>query len=168
MKNLNTFISSNWRNASSIKLFDLFSEGYDAIRLQSVLFIYDDNNVKWKVDFQIEKLTIKSAMKKYAEATFSAFKNQFMSDAAFFVSRGRRKVYLKQLFAIVCDALAKVKSNQKSFEYQFEQPYVIRAQASHNRMGYGNIYCGDRLVEEGTKYGETDEYLITKTFFSRV
>lgn len=44
--------------------------------------------------------------------------------------------------------------------YLFSVPYKLKAQNSRNRSGYGNIYNGDILVYEGTKYGETSSYLI--------
>ena len=44
--------------------------------------------------------------------------------------------------------------------YPLSQPISLRAQISENREGYGNIYCGKNLIREGTKYGETTEFLI--------
>ena len=40
----------------------------------------------------------------------------------------------------------------------FEVPFLLRAQNSSNRTGYGNIYNGEDLVHEGTLYGETTNY----------
>lgn len=44
--------------------------------------------------------------------------------------------------------------------YALSNPISIGAQISKNRQGYGNIYNGETLVYEGTKYGETTEFLI--------
>lgn len=48
--------------------------------------------------------------------------------------------------------------------YLFSVPYRLKAQNSRNRSGYGNIYNGDLLVYEGTKYGETSNYLIVGVY----
>ena len=48
--------------------------------------------------------------------------------------------------------------------YLFSVPYRLKAQNSINRSGYGNIYKGDVLVYEGTKYGETSSYLIVGVY----
>ena len=182
MEEMNVYQASDWRNSSSVKLFDMLGNGYDAIRLRSVLFIYDDNDVKWKVDFLIEEykrpiekteedgitFVVSLPDNNNAMSSFSDIKNQFMSEKAFFVSNGSRKVKLKQLFSMICEALSNTKHGQEFFEYRPGHPYIINAQASHNRTGYGNKYCGNQLVEEGTKYGETDEYVITKILFRAV
>lgn len=42
----------------------------------------------------------------------------------------------------------------------FSKPYLLRAQNSSNRMGYGNVYYQDVLMYEGTLYGETTDYCI--------
>ena len=42
----------------------------------------------------------------------------------------------------------------------FKTCYLLRAQNSSNRTGYGNIYYGDELVHEGTLYGETTSYVL--------
>ena len=44
--------------------------------------------------------------------------------------------------------------------YPLSKPISLGAQISSNREGYGNQYCGEELVYEGTKYGETTEFLI--------
>lgn len=50
----------------------------------------------------------------------------------------------------------------------FKKPYMLRAQNSLNRTGYGSIYNGYDLVRQGTLYGETTKYLITKAFVEAV
>lgn len=40
----------------------------------------------------------------------------------------------------------------------FSKPFLLRAQNSKNRSGYGSMYNGDTLVYEGTLYGETTNY----------
>lgn len=42
----------------------------------------------------------------------------------------------------------------------FDNPISVNAQSSSNRTGYGNEYCYDTLIYEGTKYGETSEFPI--------
>lgn len=175
------FFSKDWRTSSSVKLFDKFSEGYDAIRLVGVLFLYDDRDIKYRVDFQIEKyqgsvetdsdgdiMIIRRVPDSFTRSTFSSFKDQFMSESAFFLSNGKRKITLKKLFSMVCDGLTKAKPEETRFAYKPEEPYIIKAQASHNRTGYGSKYYQDILIEQGTLYGETDEYVISKIFFTEV
>ena len=41
-----------------------------------------------------------------------------------------------------------------------EEPIMLRAQTSGNRTGYGSIYNGEKLIHEGTLYGETTSYII--------
>ena len=40
----------------------------------------------------------------------------------------------------------------------FRKPYLLRAQNTRNRRGYGNIYNGESLIYEGTLYGDTIDY----------
>ena len=49
----------------------------------------------------------------------------------------------------------------------FTKPIMIGAQTSKNREGYGNQYCGEELVYEGTKYGETTNFLIVGCFIHK-
>ena len=44
--------------------------------------------------------------------------------------------------------------------FLFNSPYLLRAQNSGNRTGYGTIYHYDELVHQGTLYGETTDYAI--------
>ena len=48
--------------------------------------------------------------------------------------------------------------NQRALH--FEYPCQFNAQGSNNRTGYGNEFCGEDLVFEGTKYGETTTFYI--------
>lgn len=43
-------------------------------------------------------------------------------------------------------------------EIIFTKPYLLRAQNTSNRTGYGSEYNGDFLVHQGTLYGETTRY----------
>ena len=51
-------------------------------------------------------------------------------------------------------------SEHKERFYPFSEPISLGAQTSADREGYGNIYHGEELVREGTKYGATTEFLI--------
>lgn len=50
---------------------------------------------------------------------------------------------------------------QKGDYIPFRKPYLLRAQNSTNRTGYGNEYNGYGLVYQGTLYGETTNYAFT-------
>lgn len=49
-------------------------------------------------------------------------------------------------------------SFEKNGYASFEVPILISGQTSANQTGYGDIYNGEELVVEGTKYGETTSY----------
>ena len=55
--------------------------------------------------------------------------------------------------------ILKNESLQETF-YSFSKPILLGAQTSKNREGYGNIYNGEELIREGTKYGDTTKFLI--------
>ena len=50
----------------------------------------------------------------------------------------------------------KIKEGEKVI--RFTKPYLLRAQNSSNRTGYGSEYNGYDLVYQGTLYGETTRY----------
>lgn len=52
-------------------------------------------------------------------------------------------------------------------EILFDTPYLLRAQNSSNRTGYGSEYNGYDLIYQGTLYGETTEYAIVGVMFSK-
>ena len=60
-----------------------------------------------------------------------------------------------------------IKYQRKKKEYKkgdyvpFRKPYLLRAQNSKNRTGYGNEYNGYDMVYQGTLYGETTNYAFT-------
>ena len=49
--------------------------------------------------------------------------------------------------------------DEKQAYLSFQSPVEFNAQNSSNRSGYGNRYCGEDLVYEGTLYGETTTYV---------
>ena len=49
----------------------------------------------------------------------------------------------------------------------FPIPVQFNAQNSSNRSGYGNRYCGEELVYEGTLYGETTDYMFVGAKYRR-
>ncbi len=54
---------------------------------------------------------------------------------------------------------SKISELKENEEVIFEVPFLLRAQNSSNRTGYGNEYCGEELIYEGTLYGETTSYV---------
>ena len=44
-------------------------------------------------------------------------------------------------------------------DFMFNKCFLLRAQNSTNRTGYGNVYNGEDLVYAGTLYGETTSYV---------
>ena len=51
---------------------------------------------------------------------------------------------------------------------KFEKPYLLRAQNSNNRTGYGNEYYGYDLVYQGTLYGETTNYAFVGVILHKI
>ena len=52
-------------------------------------------------------------------------------------------------------------------EVVFPIPVQFNAQNSSNRSGYGNRYCGEELIYEGTLYGETTDYMFVGAKYRR-
>lgn len=59
----------------------------------------------------------------------------------------------------------KGKKGTRGMEILFEKPYLLRAQNSGNRTGYGSEYNGYDLVYQGTLYGETTKYAFVGIIF---
>ena len=57
----------------------------------------------------------------------------------------------------------KIEGTQKHIKDEdiilFDIPYLLQAQNSSNRTGYGNIYNGENIIYKGTLYGETTSYV---------
>ena len=54
------------------------------------------------------------------------------------------------------DIVKEYKGKNKVF--YFENPFLLRAQNSYNRTGYGSTWYGPNEYIQGTLYGETTEY----------
>lgn len=88
-----------------------------------------------------------SASEYVGDITMTDFKNQ----------RGNYGLLIKHVESEVSKAKEKA-ILAKDAEIIFETPFLLRAQNSSNRTGYGNEYNGYDLVYEGTLYGETTKY----------
>lgn len=88
-----------------------------------------------------------SALEYVGDITMTDFKNQ----------RGNYGLLMKHVETEVAKAKEKTVLT-KNIEIVFEIPFLLRAQNSSNRTGYGNEYNGYGLVHEGTLYGETTKY----------
>ena len=75
----------------------------------------------------------------------------------FKIQRGNYGLLIKHVESEVSKAKEKA-ILAKDDEIIFETPFLLRAQNSSNRTGYGNEYNGYDLVYEGTLYGETTKY----------
>lgn len=53
----------------------------------------------------------------------------------------------------------------KNMYLPFEYPCAFDAQSPANRTGYGNEYCGEDCIHQGTEYGETRSYPIIGVIF---
>ena len=97
-------------------------------------------------------LTI-SELKKYSHRDFNEINSHNNSI----------KILLKEINDIPRVEFEESMKNNNFFNkkyYALSKPISIGAQTTNNRKGYGNIYNGETLVYEGTKYGETTEFLI--------
>ncbi len=72
-----------------------------------------------------------------------------------------KKGYTSSLMKYVTEEINNYKKSNKIESKQFiafSSPYLLRAQNSSNRTGYGSEYNGYDLVYQGTLYGETTKY----------
>ena len=74
-------------------------------------------------------------------------------------------------YKIVSELFKEIKRNwqceSNDIEVVFPIPVQFNAQNSSNRSGYGNRYCGEELVYEGTLYGETTDYMFVGAKYRR-
>ena len=49
----------------------------------------------------------------------------------------------------------------------FDKPFLLKAQNSNNRRGYGDIRIRGELIHKGTRYGQTTDYCISGVILRR-
>lgn len=134
-----------WESGSSVDLFDLFES-----RNEDDEKIY--NNMKLLHFMKYKEYYINLLVERYygehtiGNLTFTELKNGYTGDL---------KTYVKRTISAY-EAVGKIEDKLK---ITFPVPYLLRAQNSWNRQGYGSYYVGGRLIE-GTYYGETTDYQI--------
>lgn len=154
----------------TIHLFDKFNnQKKEFLSLGFTHFSYWTKGIlaPWKEYVPVSLILIKhwNAIRRIARTlTISELKKYSQQEASSVTSHNKS---LKTLFEeingtprIEFEESMKNTGYFKQKYYALSNPISIGAQLSKNREGYGNIYNGEKLVYEGTKYGETTEFLI--------
>lgn len=141
-------------------LNEKFEKKYDTLELTNVMCIFYRHHV-YDVSLLLQRMPhgtncIKSGL------TFTDLKRDMLYQAFSLEEKDSFKV-LHEVFEGI-KALWNSKEGEKI--YHFPVPVQFNAQNSSNRSGYGNRYCGEDLVYEGTLYGETTDYMFIGAKYS--
>lgn len=135
-------------SSKTVKIMDEFEgdeinkkKGYDRIILKNCFIVFTEQYV----------ITYRLIIERYkkgavGDITFSEFKG----DKGY-------EVYV-HADSEIKNAIKKNKSSINRVEIPFEKPYLLRAQNSGDRTGYGWEWWGKDMCFEGTEYGETTDY----------
>lgn len=157
-----------YKTSGSIKIMDEFESTnnknekiYDTLELQDLFFIMYRKR-RYSISLLVQR---KNYDQKciYSSLTFTDMKKEILN-YHFFIED-------KNSYKVIHETFEGIKNNWNSKEsetlYQFPVPVQFNAQNSSNRCGYGNQYCGEELVWEGTLYGETSDYIFVGAKYRR-
>lgn len=157
---LDELITCIWEDTKTIKLLDKFegycddsSTKYKHIVIENVKFTRYSNVHRPGFNFVIER---GNGSDYVGDVTFTKFKK----DEAYDLYR-----YLN---SEITDEIIEQYLDKDRF-YRFSKPYLLRAQNSHNRTGYGwewNWSGGIGDYIEGTLYGETTKYFFVGVYIT--
>lgn len=152
-KVLETYVFDNTRTVELMDRFEGIGTGepYDQLLIKRALNIYIGNKYVC-VDLVVER----SRQHNYeGNITFTQYKKGVVYELREFIQNQLTGVNLNQ-----------VKKSGEMIE--FDHPYLLRAQNSRNRTGYGWEWDWtdryDPLVTEGTLYGETTNYVFVGAY----
>ena len=144
----------------SVKLMDTFEgiEGgrkYKRLIVKNCMYKYQ---LKFNNGAGINLVIERSSFRHYkGDITFTNFK------------QGNDQDLLDYIKGEINNEIADRYLNKDKF-YRFSKPYRLRAQNSRNRTGYGDRWewhGGEGMcVEEGTKYGETTDYVFVGAYIT--
>ena len=142
-----------WDDTKSVELMDKF-EGIDSNIIYERLVIKNSSYGVTKAgEFYSYHLVIERGWneKEVGDITFTEFKKGNDSDLVQHIEN-----------EITPQVLKKYKGKNKI--YYFSKPYVLRAQNSSNRVGYGSYWDRSGNYYKGTEYGETSNYLFVGVY----
>lgn len=152
-RDLVTYVFEDTRTVELMDRFEgiIGNKPYDRLIIKSAMYI-SINGAYENITLVIER----SRHRDYqGDITFTKFKKGEYSD-------------LKQY---ICEQLKRVSIQdykETGKMYKFDKPYLLRAQNSRNRTGYGWEWDWsdpyDPMVTEGTLYGETTNYVFTGVY----
>lgn len=131
-----------FNTTSSVRLMDEFETLTEEGFKKYTRLVIKNGFLNFRYKFIIERLGNRKAR---GDITITDFKKGYNADLIEYANE-QIALYLK----------GNVEKN--GMEILFEEPYLLRAQNSSNRTGYGREYNGSDLVWQGTLYGETTEY----------
>lgn len=156
VRTLETYVFDNTRTVELMDRFEGIGSGkpYERLIIKNAFYVSFDLKSEC-VNLVVER----SKSKNYVgDITFTEFKKGETANLRHFI---------ENQFPV--NDLEKYKSSGEFFE--FEQPYLLRAQNSRNRRGYGWEWDWsdpyDPMVTEGTLYGETTNYVFTGIYVGR-
>lgn len=159
-----------YKETNTLPLMDEFEskndagkKNYDALLLTDVFCIKYYKKLYWVS--LIVKRKPKDVECIKSSLTFTDLR-KYLLERVFTVQNRKDFKILKALFDEVKNNNLS-ESDKDMVRYDFSVPVKFNAQNSSNRSGYGNRYCGEELVYEGTQYGETTDYMFTGALIQR-
>ncbi|MBR5232141.1 MAG: hypothetical protein IKW00_07840 [Clostridia bacterium] len=147
--------SKNMPTISLMDEFEMTTNGqycYDTLKLERAFTLMVENYIL-KVALYIKRRPVGTKVIRDG-LTFTKFKNKIVGK-----DFGRASASMYAVTKTVYDGALYLLTKDDEDTAFFETPILFEAQNSGNRSGYGNQYCGHELISEGTKYGETTEYM---------
>lgn len=157
-----------YKGTSTVKLLDEFEsfnengeKSYDILELKDLICIKYRKNLYW-VSILIQRLPSGT---EYIDSrlTFTDIKKGIL-DHLFDLNGKNINALIHEIFEGIKFVWNHI---EEDHSYRFPIPVLFHAQNSKNRSGYGNRYCGEELVYEGTPYGETTGYCIVGAKYRR-
>lgn len=153
-----------YKDTRTISLMDEFERRNEkGEKVYSALVLRDVFGIKYRKKLYFISLTIERKPHEGIcvnnSLTFTDLKQLLLDHVFKTDDRGKYKVV-----DAVLDELKHLDAasfNEGTVVCKFPIPVKFNAQNSSNRSGYGNRYCGEELVYEGTLYGETTDYIFT-------
>lgn len=133
---------------------------YTTLLLNDVFCIKYCNKLFW-VSLYIQRMP-KKTKHISSNLTFTDLKTRLIEHVFMLTNRRDYKIVNEVFKGISKDII-----NNQEFECTFPVPVKFNTQNSSNRSGYGNRYCGEELVYEGTLYGETTDYMFIGAKYRR-
>ena len=149
------------KDTRSIALLDKFesrdengNKKYNTLILQDAFSIRHAGNC-YRVSLHMQRKS-KDSDCMSSNLTFSDLKQKLVNCIFSVESKSKIKI-VNEVLKIAAET-PNLQDEKRAY-LAFNTPVEFNAQNSSNRSGYGNRYCGEELVYEGTLYGETTTYV---------